>query len=167
MNPVAPPPGYVDPTAFYSYVRPSDGTTQSVDQRDNPANYAGWKYQNVSWMYASNPQDYPSLVESANRSRYRDISQGFTWQGFFLNGDLVPTFGWRKDVVSNYQTNALTDPNTGFTSLNFPDATSAERARLGGRFITFPSLSRPICRGIRRSACSSTSRRTSKPTPAG
>jgi hypothetical protein len=127
VSAATPPPGYVDPTAPYTFIRPSDGTTQNVDQRDNPANYVGWSQQSVSWMYASNPQDYPSLVESANRSRYRDISQGFTWQGFFLNGDLVPTFGWRKDIVSNYQTNAISDNTTGFTSLNFPDDPSSRR----------------------------------------
>jgi len=121
LNPATPPAGYVDPMQPWTYIRPSDGSVQTGDQRDNPANYVGWSQKNVTWMNANNPQQYPSLVESADRSRYRDISTGFTWQGYFLNGDLVPTFGWRKDIITNYQTNALTDPNTGFTSLNFPD----------------------------------------------
>ena len=120
-NPVAAPPGYVDPTAPYTFLSFTDGTLQNATQKDNPANYVGWTMQDVKWMFASNPQDYPALVESAQRSRYRDISSGFTWQGYLLNGDLVPTFGWRKDIIANYQTNAVTDPNSGFTSLNFPD----------------------------------------------
>ena len=120
-NPLTPPAGFVDPVAPYTFNSFTDGTLQTVQQKDNPANYNGWQQQNVTWMNWKNPTDYPSLVESANRSRFRDISTGFTWQGYLLDGDLVPTFGWRKDVISNFQTNAQTEPNTGFTSLNYPD----------------------------------------------
>jgi hypothetical protein len=115
-------PGYVNPAAPYTYTSTTNGTTTNVaTQEANPANYVGWSNQQISYMYASNPNDLPDLVSSASRTRYTDESQGITWQAYLLGGDLVPSLGWRKDKVTNYQTNALQDPNTGFTSLQFPD----------------------------------------------
>lgn len=114
-------PGYVDPTAPFTYVDRATGQTTAGTQVDNPDNYFGWSQQQVSWLNQNNPQDYPDLVQSASRTRFRNISQGITWQGYLLDGDLVPTFGWRKDTITSYQTNALTEPNSGFTSLNYPD----------------------------------------------
>ena len=115
-------PGYVDPTAAYSYTSYSTGAvTTNSTQAQNPANYVGWTNQQISWMSAANPNDLPDMVSTANRTRYTDESEGITWQGYFLDGDLVPSLGWRKDKVTNYQSNAYQDPNTGFTSLNFPD----------------------------------------------
>ncbi len=120
-NPTPAPAGYVDPSAPFSYRNFQDNTTVNTYQFDNAANYGGWKTQKVDWMRSSNPADFPNLVEAANRTRFRDISRGFTWQGYFLGGDLVPTVGWRKDVITNYQTNAYTDTNSGFTSLDYQD----------------------------------------------
>jgi hypothetical protein len=117
-------PNYVNPTAPYTFTDQS-GVVQNSQQSQNPANYVGWSQQPVTWRFASNPADYPNLVNSANRTRFRDISQGFTWQGHLLDGDLVPIFGWRKDVITGYQTTAPRDPVTGFTSLNYPDDPSS------------------------------------------
>ena len=114
-------PNYVDPTAPYTYISQQNGQVQNGTQIDNPANYVGWQNQQIKWLSADNPADYAATVTNATRIRFRDMSQGFTWQGYMLGGDLVPTVGWRKDVITNYQTNAPTDPNSGFTSLNFPD----------------------------------------------
>ena len=114
--------GYVDPTAPYTYTNTATGvTTTNSTQNQNPANYVGWQNYQVSYMYASNPQDFPSLVSAASRTRYTDESKGITWQGYFLGGDLVPSLGWRKDVVTNYQTTSPEDPNTAFVSLSYPD----------------------------------------------
>ncbi|HVU18383.1 MAG TPA: TonB-dependent receptor plug domain-containing protein [Candidatus Didemnitutus sp.] len=110
----------VNPADPYTFTNTA-GQTISSTQVANPANYVGWTAEPITWMYATNPQDYPSLVEAANRTRYRDISKGITWQGYFLGGDLVPAFGWRKDSITNYQTIAQTNQDTGFTSLNYPD----------------------------------------------
>jgi hypothetical protein len=134
-KPTAPgAPGYVNPGAPFTYINPvnnplnpgqvldSAGHVVSTGtQSDNPANYVGWTQEAVSWMFASNPTDYPGLVEGGNRSKYVDNSRGVTWQGYMLGGDLVPTFGWRKDVIKNYATNAQTNPVSGFTSINYPD----------------------------------------------
>ncbi len=115
-------PGYVNPAAPYTYTSTTNGTTTNVStQEANPANYVGWTQQQISYMFSSNPNDLPDLISSASRTRYTDESQGITWQGYLLGGDLVPSLGWRKDKVTNYQTNALQDQNTGFVSMNYPD----------------------------------------------
>ncbi len=118
-------PGYVNPNAPYTYTTAVHGTTATGTQKDNPANYVGWTAEPINWMFASNPTQYPSLVLAANRTRYRDDSEGIVWQGHMLGGDLVPTFGWRKDRITNYDTQAQSDQNTGFTSLNYPDDPSS------------------------------------------
>ncbi len=114
-----------DPTKplipIYSFINYSTGATVNANQLANPANYVGWSQQQITWMDSHNASDYPSLVQGANRTRFRDISRGFTWQGYLLDGDLVPTVGWRKDVITNYQTNAAKDQFSGFTSLNYDD----------------------------------------------
>ena len=114
-------PNYVDPTAAYQYTNYATGQLINGHQADNPANYVGWSNQRVKWLNQDNPQDFAELVQSGSRSRYRDISRGITWQGYLFDNDLVVTAGWRKDHVTNYQTNAYTDPNSGFTSLNYAD----------------------------------------------
>lgn len=115
-------PGYVDPTAPYSYTSTVNGsvTTNSI-QYENPANYAGWQNESIGYMSWANPNDRSALVTAGNKSRYQDESQGITWQGYFLGGDLVPSLGWRKDKVTDYQTNAVTNPTTGITSLDYPE----------------------------------------------
>ncbi len=115
-------PGYVDPNAPFTFTNYQNGqVVTSGTQKQNPANYVGWQNEHITWMYDSDPNQFPSLVMAAQRSRFRDTSRGIVWQGKMLDGDLVPTFGWRKDVISNYQTVARTDPITAFTSLDFPD----------------------------------------------
>lgn len=116
---------YVNPAAPFTYTNYTNGQTNTGTQADNPANYGGWQGENVTWMYASDPTEFPSLVETANRIQYRDISDGFIWQGHMFGGDLVPTVGWRRDKITNYQTQPATDPVSDFTPLNFPtDPTS-------------------------------------------
>lgn len=115
---------YVDPTLPYTFVD-NHGVLNTTTQNENPANYIGWQPYNVNWRFADNPTDYPGLVMSASRTHFRDISTGFTWQGHMLDGDLVPTFGWRKDVITNFQTMSMTNTQSGFTSLNYPDNISS------------------------------------------
>ncbi len=64
---------------------------------------------------------HPAVMDSASRWRFRDCSTGFTWQGYLASGDLVPAFGWRKDVITTYDTNAPTDPGSSSVNWNYPD----------------------------------------------
>ncbi|HEY1791506.1 MAG TPA: TonB-dependent receptor [Opitutaceae bacterium] len=124
-------PGYVNPAAPFTYVNTVDGTTDTSTQQNNPANYVGWSNQQISYMFATNPNDLPDLINTATRTKYVDESKGVTWQGYLLGGDLVPSLGWRKDTVTNYESNAYQDPNTGYVSLSFPD-NDASRTDVSG-----------------------------------
>ena len=112
-------PATVNRTDPYSYVNLDTGATVVGTQADNPANYVGWTTGPVNWLSARNPAHFPSLVTGGERSEYSDKSQGFTWQGYLLGGDLVPTFGWRKDTVGNYATGAPKNSTTGVAALDY------------------------------------------------
>jgi outer membrane receptor protein involved in Fe transport len=114
-------PGYVNPQAPYTFTNLSSGTVINTIQYENPANYVGWQPHVAYYYAATNPSDFPDLVTNSQRTRYIDESEGLTWQGYLFDGNLVPSLGWRKDKVTNYETNAYTDPLSGFTSLNYPD----------------------------------------------
>jgi outer membrane receptor protein involved in Fe transport len=106
----------------YSYTNTGSGVLSTNQQNiQNPANYVGWQHEAIDYMFSNNPQDLPGLVSAATRTRYTDESVGITWQGYLLGGDLVPSLGWRKDKVTNYQTNSPADQTNAFVSLNFPD----------------------------------------------
>ena len=109
----------VSRTAPYTYTDYNTSASVTGTQVDNPANYVGWTGGPVNWLSASNPADYASLVLGGDKQNYRDISSGFTWQGYLLGGDLVPTFGWRKDRVVNYDTTAQSNHTTGIAPLDY------------------------------------------------
>ena len=121
----------VSGTAPYNYISYGTGTLNMGTQYDNPSNYVGWQNTNVTWLSANNPQDFPDLVASANRSTYSDISQGATWQGSMFDGTVVPTFGWRKDTVVNYATNAPSNPNNSFFTTDFGEDPTSRREAIG------------------------------------
>jgi len=114
-------PGYVNPGAPYTYTNNVNGSVNQSIQYENPANYVGWQNENIGYLNWADPADRSDLVTAGDRSRYQDESEGITWQGYFLNGDLVPSLGWRKDKVTNYQSTAVTNQTTGITSLDYPD----------------------------------------------
>lgn len=109
----------VNKTDPYTYTDFNTNTVKTGTQADNPANYVGWTTGSVNWLSASNPKDFPSLVIGGNKQKFLDRSQGFTWQGYLLGGDLVPTFGWRKDTVFNWDMNAPTNSATGLAALDY------------------------------------------------
>jgi hypothetical protein len=121
----------VSQTAPFSYINYSTGTMVTGTQTDNPANYVGWQETPVNWLNANNPQDFPDLVYAASRSAYNDISQGATWQGSMFDGTFVPTFGWRKDRVVNYSTNAPSNTNTAFVTTDFGEDPTSRRQAIG------------------------------------
>jgi hypothetical protein len=124
-------PNYVDPNAPYTFIVQPTGLSAVGTQIDNPANYVGWTNQQIKWLSSDNPADYAATVTNATRNRLRNTSQAFTWQGYMLGGDLVPTFGWRKDITTSYSTLAPTDTPSGFTSLNYPDNDLSRRDNRG------------------------------------
>ena len=48
-------PGYVNPTAPYTYTGNTNGVVNTSIQYENPANYVGWQNENVGYQSWSNP----------------------------------------------------------------------------------------------------------------
>jgi Outer membrane receptor proteins, mostly Fe transport len=106
----------VDPSAPYSYPYiNTDGSITMVDdstQSENPANYVGWTTGEFNTLNA----DAGDINQLTNR--YAGVfnkteSVAITWQGYFFDGNLVPTVGWRKDTVSTRAGSAALHPDYG------------------------------------------------------
>ncbi len=113
--------GYVNPAA--PWTNPFTGTVQS--QAENPANYVGWTTYQAT-VLNSNTGDLNQLLTSATKNRFDLKSKALVWQGFFLDGLLVPTFGYRTDTNKTYTVNAPTGPSanalTGSPTYIYPSA---------------------------------------------
>ncbi len=118
-------------TPIYSYLGSNDGLENRTSQNNNPANYVGWRTVPVTWMNANNKDDFPSLVTGGSRSKFRDTSKALIWQGYFLDGDLVGTYGWRKDSITNFATGAPIDSITSVAALNYTDDPNSRRVTEG------------------------------------
>ncbi|MFT3782518.1 MAG: TonB-dependent receptor plug domain-containing protein [Nibricoccus sp.] len=106
--------GTVNPADAYTYYTHGpvgELVSNTGTQADNPANYVGWRTQNFRVLNAENPYDLDSLWTSGTKARNVNEAQGFTWQGYLWDGNLVPVFGWRKDKVTAYSSQAPKGPN--------------------------------------------------------
>jgi hypothetical protein len=121
----------VSPTAPYSYLDPTTGTLDIGNQSANPGNYVGWQSTSVNWLNANNKSDFPSLVTGGQKTSYADASQGFTWQGSMLDDEFIPTFGWRKDHVVNYQTAAPELSSSTFVATDYGLDPTTRREAVG------------------------------------
>jgi hypothetical protein len=99
--------GYVDPNAVWldtwglntaAYPAPVSNSVQ----RNNPANYVGWRNKDVRLLDATDPEDRPRMNTSLSLGRTELESIALVWQGFLFKGDLVPTFGYREDTAKFY-----------------------------------------------------------------
>ncbi len=128
-------PAYVNPAAPYTFVNSDTALVTNSTQSENPANYVGWQTVPVTWLRADNPAQFPDLVTASQKLRFKDISRGFTWQGYMLDdnylGQLVPVFGWRRDEVTNYSTVAPINPVTQFVPLSYEDDPASRRVAMG------------------------------------
>jgi outer membrane receptor for ferric coprogen and ferric-rhodotorulic acid len=66
-------------------------------QAENPANYVGWVNQPITIQ-----KDPTEMVSSANLAQDKIESSAFVWQGFFWDGVIVPTFGYRNDHARSF-----------------------------------------------------------------
>jgi hypothetical protein len=83
-------------------VNPTTGVVYpQLTQASNPANYVGWNsnFQNSVLSYGDGADQ--SLVTSAAKSLRKTKSYAGSWQGFMWNDAIVPTLGWRYDVVKS------------------------------------------------------------------
>ncbi len=97
--------GYVDPAAPYT-----DWFGDTFTQSENPANYVGSTMTPVYILNASKGEvdqlytDYTVLQQNVD-------STGLTWQGHLLGGNIVPTWGWRRDKLVTYTGSGAKDPS--------------------------------------------------------
>ena len=96
-------PGYVNPAAVW--VNPFWGSAST--ESENPANYTGWVTTPTSFLDSLNG-DRESLMKDARKTRQKLSAKAFIWQGFFFNGNVVPTFGYREDTAKSFTTTAPT-----------------------------------------------------------
>ena len=89
-----------DPYTWISHDQTGGAVTNVGTQNSNPANYVGWTTKSFQTLNADNG-DIHDLYTSGTKSITKIRSEGITWQGHMWDGVFVPTFGWRKDIVTN------------------------------------------------------------------
>ena len=99
-------PGYVNPAALW--VNPFNNANST--QSENPANYVGWQTIPVNILNVSEG-DRDALTIVAGKSRDEIESSVLVWQGYLLNGLIVPTFGYRRDTADSYNATAPLSPD--------------------------------------------------------
>jgi hypothetical protein len=112
LDPAA--PGYVDPGAEYLLPWNKVVSTQSENWR----NYIGWTEMPVDILNARTG-DIDQLYTSASRRNERLDSIAFTYQGYYMDGMIVPTVGWRRDEIENWAAVQSRAPGTNVASIHF------------------------------------------------
>lgn len=112
------------PTAGPNYdgVTPYSGYTQV----SNPANYVGWNTGYQMNLLRYNDGENLGLLRNASKSMRTTRSYAGTWQGFLWNEAIIPTLGWRYDVVKgrNVTANSVAG-NRAMLNLNETGAASS------------------------------------------
>ncbi len=126
-------PNYVNPGDPYNYINHSNGSVVNGHQSDNPANYVGWQVVPVNFLNANNPSQFNDLIITGLKTKYTDVNQGITWQGYLFDNTFVPVFGYRKDSVTNYATSAseTQNPTSGLIDPNYSNRPEDAHQRLG------------------------------------
>ncbi|MCG8524906.1 MAG: TonB-dependent receptor plug domain-containing protein [Opitutales bacterium] len=122
----------VDPAA--PYVRPVDGSI--ITQSENPANYVGWTQAEIP-VYSAARGDIDELTTGASRLTEILESQALTWQGYWFDGNLVPTVGWRKDKIESWGVSGDSDPQTNVTEYRFDNPKPDETLEAEGETVTW------------------------------
>ena len=96
--------------AIAGYVNPANPwlnpfTNGSSTESENPANYAGWTTYNATVLNAASG-DLARLTRQAQKNRNDLTAKALVWQGFFWDGVVVPTFGYREDSNKVFTTSA-------------------------------------------------------------
>jgi len=102
----------VNPGDVYTYTD-YKGVTRTSTQSENPDNYIGWQTKNFS-ILNSDLGDTADLYTSSGRTTRQVKSRALTWQGYLFGGNIVPTFGWRRDDVYQYTGNSDVTKNANY-----------------------------------------------------
>ncbi|MSU53409.1 MAG: TonB-dependent receptor [Opitutaceae bacterium] len=102
--------GYVNPADLWVNPFTNGNSTQS----ENPANYGGWTNYNATVLNAANG-DLARLTRQAQKNRNDLTAKAVVWQGFFWDGVVVPTLGYREDSNKVFTT-AATATSAGWVN---------------------------------------------------
>ncbi len=109
------------------YIDPLLGTEST--QSENPDNYIGLTTTEVNILNARDG-DIDQLTRTATRSVETIESKAFIYQGYFWDGKVVGTYGWREDTSEVYSGSGPSDPFTNVQSADFvlekPDAVNTD-----------------------------------------
>ncbi len=86
------------------------GQTQFL-QNSNPANYVGWNTNYQMNLLRYNDGENLGLLRNSAKSMRTTKSYAGSWQGFLWNDAIVPTLGWRYDVVKGRNVTAASVAN--------------------------------------------------------
>jgi len=89
---------------------PAPGSTAQLTQNSNPANYLGWTSQQDNLLRYNNGEDN-TLITGANKTFRETLSDSGSYQGYFWNGAVVATLGWRYDEVKTKSVTAQKVPS--------------------------------------------------------
>jgi hypothetical protein len=95
------------------YTNPTTGAPYpQLTQASNPANYVGWNstFKDTLLRYADGAD--PTLVTAAAKTERVTKSWAGSWQGYLWNDAIVPTLGWRYDVVKTRGVSASPIPGS-------------------------------------------------------
>ena len=91
------------------WTNPLDSAAERSFQSWNPANYQGWTTENYNLYFAFDDtpvagtnltaRDY--LTADANLSKLEVDSKVLVYQGYFWDGAIVGTYGYRKDEATS------------------------------------------------------------------
>lgn len=118
---------------FNRNVNPTDVDATYGRAAQNPANYAGWTNGTVK-LYGA-PTDEASreyLTRARDYFKERTDSKALAWQGKFLNGAVVGTYGWREDNYRSWVyawTTSLGDLDRARADFRFEPVDKIGRAR--------------------------------------
>ncbi|HKB92462.1 MAG TPA: TonB-dependent receptor plug domain-containing protein, partial [Opitutaceae bacterium] len=108
----------------------------------NPANFIGWSNVNTN-ILSADLGNLNSLWSNANKTKDKVDSQALVWQGFFFDGTIVPTVGWRKDTAKSYNAGDVplrTDSSAVVTDPTWNLPSGASDSRIGKHNVTFNEL---------------------------
>ncbi len=94
------------PYTYTTYDSNGNPVSNAGTQADNSANYVGWRNGTFQMLNYDNAADRSQLYSSVQKAFNRIESTGLVLQSFFWDGVVVPTYGWRRDKVSNASSQA-------------------------------------------------------------
>ena len=139
-------------TAFFNpNVNPGATDPTFARAAQNPNNYRGWTNGKIDIVGAATDRasrDY--LTRTRDYFKEEISTKSFVWQGKFLSGALVGTYGWREDNYSSWQytwdqaRELLTDFNQNRANFGFSPTEKVGRTKNWSAVVHLHALWKPL-----------------------